>query len=62
MAEDKNPRTLYFVISASAVERDFSGVAVAGAVFPESDMIDDLMAKERERTEVSTEGRARRPN
>ena len=48
MAEDKNPRTLYFVISASAVERDFSGVAIAGAVFPESDMIDDLMAKERE--------------
>jgi len=33
------------VISASAVERDFSGTAVAGAVFPESDMIDDLVGQ-----------------
>jgi hypothetical protein len=35
---------LYFVISASAVERDFSWVAVAGA---ESDMIDDLVGQEK---------------
>jgi hypothetical protein len=42
---------LYFVISASAVERDFSGAAVAGAVFPESDMV----ARGRERTELNDE-------
>jgi hypothetical protein len=36
----QDPRTLYLVMSASAVERGFSGVAGAGAVFPESDMIE----------------------
>ena len=32
-------------MSASAVERDFSGAAAAGAVFPESDMVDDLVGQ-----------------
>jgi len=32
-------RTLYLVISASAVERSFSEAAGAGTVFSESDMI-----------------------
>jgi len=32
-------RTLYLVISASAVERGFSEAAGAGTVFSESDMI-----------------------
>ena len=41
--------------SASAVERDFSGAAVAGAVFPESDMIDDLVGWPREGRELNDE-------
>jgi hypothetical protein len=35
------------MMSASAVERNFSGAAVAGAVFPESDMIDDLVGQKK---------------